>query len=97
VAPRTPAGTDSGPGKRKTIRASEIGEYAYCARAWWYKHIEQIEPPQPPPGSPNRLEAGRVAHRRHGDAVAMSGVLRVAAAVVAIAALVALTLAILQQ
>lgn len=59
---------------RRTIRASEIGEYNYCSRAWWYKHVVKIAPPDE--ASANRLEAGRQAHSRHGRVVALSGTLK---------------------
>ena len=26
------------------IKVSEIGEYGYCSRAWWYKHVVQHHP-----------------------------------------------------
>ena len=63
---------EAAPGKR-VIRASEVGEYGYCARAWWYRHVARIEPTDRE--SLRRLEAGTRAHRRHGRSVALSGVL----------------------
>lgn len=48
----------------RLLRASEIGQWAYCQRAWWLARQ----------GHPNRntayLEAGAVAHARHGQKVA---------------------------
>jgi CRISPR/Cas system-associated exonuclease Cas4 (RecB family) len=60
------------PGKR-IIRASEVGEYGYCARAWWYRHVARIEPSDRE--SLRRLAAGTRAHRRHGRSVALSNAL----------------------
>lgn len=46
------------------IRASEIGEYAYCARAWKLK----LEGHRPTAGGKARA-AGEAWHREHGRAV----------------------------
>jgi CRISPR/Cas system-associated exonuclease Cas4 (RecB family) len=50
------------------IRASEIGEYVYCARAWWLRRVAGVEPA----GREHR-EQGTRLHTRHGCAVALSG------------------------
>jgi hypothetical protein len=47
------------------IRASEIGQYAYCARAWWLRWVQGAAP-----SNKAALDSGRQAHRRHGRAVA---------------------------
>jgi hypothetical protein len=52
------------------IRASEIGEYVYCARSWWLRRAAGLEPE----GS-ERRERGVLLHKRHGRAVAASGAL----------------------
>lgn len=49
------------------IRASEIGEYVYCARAWWLRRVVGEEPT----GQAQR-EAGTLHHARHSRAVARS-------------------------
>lgn len=28
----------------KIIKASELAEYAYCHRAWWFSHVAGIKP-----------------------------------------------------
>lgn len=49
------------------IRASEIGDYEFCARAWWLRRAL---------GWPSRFQArlvrGEQAHVAHGQAVAAS-------------------------
>ena len=49
------------------IRASEVGEYVYCARAWWLRRVAGLEP-----AGSERRELGTAMHRRHGRAVAGS-------------------------
>ncbi len=58
-----------------TIRASEIGEYAYCARAWWLRRVAGLEPE-----GRERREHGTALHRRHARSVALSRVLAIIAA-----------------
>lgn len=52
------------------IRASEIGSYLYCRRAWWYRR-QGME-------SENQAEmaAGSELHRRHGRQVLRAALLR---------------------
>ncbi len=52
------------------IRASEIGEYVYCARAWWLRRVAGVEPE-----GQARREHGTQLHTRHGRAVTFSGAL----------------------
>lgn len=49
------------------IRASEIGEYVYCAHAWWLRRVAGLTP-----AGHERRERGTALHRRHGAAVAGS-------------------------
>jgi 3-mercaptopyruvate sulfurtransferase SseA len=46
------------------IRASEIGQYAFCARAWWYSRVKGHVPE-----NVVELEQGVMQHRRHGRQV----------------------------
>lgn len=46
------------------IRASEVGQYAYCARAWWLGQVKGV-----PSTHGEEMAAGRVAHLRHGQAI----------------------------
>jgi CRISPR/Cas system-associated exonuclease Cas4 (RecB family) len=66
------------------IRASEVGSYLFCARAWWY-HRQGIE-------SSNQAEmtAGSEFHRLHGRRVFVSGLLRNLALILLLVALVML-------
>jgi hypothetical protein len=68
----------------KTIRASEIGSYLYCARAWWYQ--------QKGVQSSNQAEmtAGTEIHQQHGRQVLAYGLLRGLAVVLFLIALVLL-------
>jgi CRISPR/Cas system-associated exonuclease Cas4 (RecB family) len=82
---------DQGP-KVRVLRASELGEYSYCSRAWWYRHVLKIAPPGRE--SEGRLEAGTRAHNRHGRAVALSSTLRAIGIALALLGLLALALAL---
>ena len=55
-----------------TIRASEIGSYLYCRRAWWYRKLG-LE-------SENQAEmaSGTELHRQHGRRVIAAGFLQTA-------------------
>ncbi len=75
----------------RTIRASEIGSYLYCRRAWWY-HQQGIE-------AENQAElvTGTRLHQRHGRAVMASGCLRAVAYGMLLLALVLLTIYLTSQ
>ena len=75
-----------------TIRVSEIGEYGYCSRAWWYKHVVKL--PTPNAGVAGRLAAGTRAHRRHGAWVLSGTRLRALGIALALFGLLMLALAI---
>jgi hypothetical protein len=64
------------------IRASEMGEYVYCARAWWLRRVAGLEP-----AGRERREMGTALHYRHGRAVVGSRALLVLAGLLAMAAL----------
>ena len=50
------------------IRASELGQYAFCAQAWWLGSIEGV-----PSANVREMDAGVSAHERHGQTVQLSG------------------------
>jgi hypothetical protein len=47
------------------IRASEVGTYAYCARAWWLQAVRGVSSQ-----NVQALQAGARRHARHGSQVA---------------------------
>ena len=47
----------------ETLRASEIGQFRFCARAWWYARNGE------PSANWRVLEAGSQAHRSHARRV----------------------------
>jgi CRISPR/Cas system-associated exonuclease Cas4 (RecB family) len=79
----------------RVIRASELGEYSYCSRAWWYRHVLKISPPGHE--TSERLEAGVEAHTSHSRAVALSGALRAIGIALALFGLLALALALMTR
>jgi hypothetical protein len=76
--------------RRSLIRASGMGEYVFCARAWWLR----LEGQEPTRGADAR-EAGRLWHAGHGRRVARAKRLRglsVACAYLAVAVAVLILL-----
>jgi CRISPR/Cas system-associated exonuclease Cas4 (RecB family) len=65
----------------RPIRASEIGSYLFCARAWWY-HQKGVQP-----SNQAELIAGTELHRQHGRTVILSGLTRLLAIILLLAAL----------
>jgi hypothetical protein len=53
-------GTES-PRTERFISASELGEYAYCRRAWWLRAVRGVTTGQ----QGTRFSGGHAAHRRH--------------------------------
>ncbi len=69
----------------RIIRASEIGQYTFCARAWWLGTVEGR-----PSTHQQEMAAGDMAHRQHGRRVRASAMLaRLAYLLLALAALAA--------
>jgi hypothetical protein len=78
----------------RPIRASEIGAYTYCKRAWWYSSQGEV--------SENEVEmaAGTAFHHAHGRQVLAAGLLQLGGWIVLLLAVillgVGLTLGFLQ-
>jgi hypothetical protein len=70
----------------RTIRASEIGSFVYCQRAWWYDRQGVA--------SENEAEmaAGTEIHYHHGRTVMVGGCLRTLAVIALLGAVVLLAL-----
>ncbi len=69
-----------------TIRASEIGTYVFCQRAWWYQKKGYSS------NNTSELAAGTKVHIHHTRLVMVSGCLRVLAYSVLITAIVLLAI-----
>lgn len=54
----------------RPIRASEIGSFVYCKRAWWYQRRGFAS------SNVEELTAGSELHYEHGRSVLISGFLR---------------------
>ena len=67
------------------MRASEIGAYVYCHRAWWLRTVGGIEP-----DDRARFDRGIEAHHRHGTRVRLARVLLFVAVALIVAALLML-------
>lgn len=55
----------------QVIRSSDIGNYLYCRRAWWYRRQGFASENQA------ELATGTELHRKHGRKVLAAGLLRV--------------------
>jgi hypothetical protein len=66
----------------RTVRASELGAYLFCQRAWWYQKSGQ------PSQNLGEMAAGSELHFRHGRAALGVSCLRAAAYALVLLALV---------
>jgi hypothetical protein len=73
----------------RIIRASEIGEYLYCRRAWWLRHVQGYTS-----ANVQVMAEGTEAHAGHGRLVGLAGALRTLAMLLFIAAILALVASI---
>lgn len=74
----------------KTIRASEIGEYVFCHRAWWLRHVQGYES-----ANVRELAEGTAAHASHGRLVSAASGLRTLAILLFMIALIVAVLSLL--
>ena len=77
-----------GPRTERFISASELGEYAYCRRAWWLRAVRGVTTE----AHGSRFSAGHAAHRRHAWSLWWARALGWLAALLIAAALAALAL-----
>ncbi len=75
----------------RTIRASEIGTYLYCRRAWWYQARGETSQNQA------EMAGGSAYHYRHGRKVVQAGLARLAGWLLLVAALILLAVALTLQ
>ena len=73
----------------RTIRASEIGSFLYCRRAWWYAAQGFTSENQ------TELSTGTSLHRSHSRQVLAAGLLRGLAMLILLGALAALVVYLL--
>jgi len=65
----------------QVIRSSDIGNYLYCRRAWWYRQQGFQSENQA------ELASGTELHRKHGRKVMASGIFRTLAFIIMLVAL----------
>jgi len=71
----------------RVIRASEIGEYLFCNRAWWLRAMRGHTS-----ANVRELAEGVVAHAHHGRVVGLAAGLRAGALALFVIALILLFL-----
>jgi hypothetical protein len=54
----------------KVIKASELGVYLYCHRAWAYQRRGVVSQNQ------SAMDQGTAYHRKHGSTVMLAGILK---------------------
>ena len=74
----------------RIIRASEIGQYKYCARAWWLGSVMNVQS-----ANVREMAQGEAMHKQHGQTVWWAGALRVLAVLLVVAAVLALVVGLL--
>jgi hypothetical protein len=75
----------------RTIRASEIGTFLFCRRAWWYQKQDV------PSRNLAELAGGSAFHQRHGRQVVRSGLLRLGGWLLVVLAVVLLVIGLTLQ
>ncbi|MEX1247492.1 MAG: hypothetical protein WEA61_03350 [Anaerolineales bacterium] len=75
---------------RQWIKASEIGEYLYCQRAWWYRLQDAAN------ANMAELSLGALAHVRHGRGLRLASWQRLVAMVLIMVAMGLLMLEVLK-
>ena len=70
------------------VSASELGEYAYCRRAWWLRVVQGVTTAE----QGKRFGRGHAAHTRHGATLLAARAVAVAAVIVLLAAFVTIAI-----
>ena len=65
------------PHVERFVSASELGEYAYCRRAWWLRAVKGVTTAE----QGSRFQAGHGAHHWHGLTLLVARALLVAAVI----------------
>lgn len=78
--------------RQRVIRASEIGQYKYCAKAWWLGSVMGV-----PSANTRELAHGEAVHQQHGRTVWLAGALRWVALALLVVAVGAVLLALLTR
>ena len=73
------------------IRSSDIGNYLYCRRAWWYRKQGYESDNQA------ELASGTELHRVHGRKVMMSGLYQALGLLLLLVALIVLVVYFISQ
>ena len=76
----------------RVIRASEVGEYVFCRRAWWLRHTRGLAS-----ANVRELAEGAAVHAGHGRRVALALALRGLAVLLVAAALALAAASLLGQ
>lgn len=74
---------------RQIVRASELAQYSYCAKAWWLSTVMGK-----PSVNTREMQSGTAAHQQHGRAVWLASVMRIASVVLVVIALLVLLMAL---
>ncbi len=57
--------------ERSLVRASDIGAWAFCRRAWYLAHVRHVAHARP-----EVLTRGTAAHNQHGQQVRRAGTMQ---------------------
>lgn len=74
----------------RIIRASEIGEYVFCRRAWWLHHVQGLAS-----ANVQELAGGTAAHAEHGRLVGFASVMRALAILLVVVAIALIIFSVL--
>ena len=75
----------------QVLRSSDIGNYLYCRRAWWYRKQGYESDNQA------ELASGTELHRKHGRKVMMAGLYQVLGLLLLLAVLIVLVIYFILQ